>query len=135
MTAELARREAGLAAVALLAALLTLAFGRGERTPAPVRPVAVHGGPWKAAVTAPADLRYGKTTACGIRLTRRTRGIAHPVLPCGVRIVVAFGGKSIATSVVERGATAAGDDFDLTAALAKALGVAGRTRIHWRFAG
>ena len=138
MSPQLARREAALAGVALLAGLVTLAFGRGEDggTSPTARPVPVTGAKWKVAVASPYGRANGeRTTACGIRLTARTRGVAHPVLPCGVKIVLAFGGREIETEVVDRGPHVTGDEFDLTPGLARALGVKGQTRVRWRLAG
>lgn len=137
MSPQLARREAALAGVALLAGLVTLAFGRGEGQTSPTpRPVPVTRPTWNVAVASPYRGANGeRTTACGIRLTARTRGVAHPVLPCGVKIVLAFGGREIETEVVDRGPHVTGDEFDLTPGLARALGVKGQTRVRWRFAG
>jgi len=79
--------------------------------------------------------RLGRVTACGVALSARTVGVAHPVLPCGVELVLASGGREVHAAVVEKGSVGAGLAFELTPALADALGVRGRQVIRWRFAG
>jgi rare lipoprotein A (peptidoglycan hydrolase) len=131
----LARRQAALAGVALLATILVLGLGRdtaGEPEPAPVPPAQ---GAWKEAVAGSyGPGRYGTTTACGLELTQALRGVAHPVLPCGARLVLGFGQREIETSVVDRGPSAPGREFDVTAALARELGMGGTETVRWRFA-
>ena len=133
MSPALLRRQAGLAAVALVAVLGALALGRsrdGGAVPPPP------GGPWQEAVASVfGPGLYGRETACQIRLTRETRGVAHPVLPCGVDLIVAYRGKSARTEVVETGSVGPGRQFDLTEALADELGFSGTRPIRWRFAG
>ena len=74
--------------------------------------------------------------ACGAALDSRTIGIAHPVLPCGVDLVVARNGKAIRTEVVARTPVATdGPEFELTRALAEELGLKREGTIQWRFAG
>jgi len=92
------------------------------------------GGPWYAALAAPYAPSTGtKTSACGVKIGPDTVGVAHPRLPCGVQIVVEYGGKQVPTRVIDRGVTVPGHDFDLTRALARRLGLQGVQTIHWRF--
>jgi hypothetical protein len=92
------------------------------------------GGPWYTALAAPyAPSTATRTSACGVTLGPGTVGVAHPRLPCGVRIVVEYGGKQVTTRVIDRGVTVPGHDFDLTRALARRLGLHGVQTIHWRF--
>jgi rare lipoprotein A len=65
---------------------------------------------------------YGRRTACGQRLTRRLRGIAHRSLPCGSLVEVVYRGKVLRAPVVDRGPFTRGIRYDLTAATAKELG-------------
>jgi rare lipoprotein A (peptidoglycan hydrolase) len=96
---------------------------------------ATAGGPWYIALAAPYAPSTGtKTSACGVKIGPGTVGVAHPRLPCGVRIVVEYGSKQVATRVIDRGVTVPGHDFDLTRALARRLGLHGVQTIHWRFA-
>jgi rare lipoprotein A len=73
----------------------------------------------------------GNRTACGVRLRRSTMGVAHRTLPCGTRVDVTWGGRSVSVPVIDRGPFVAGVHYDLTLAAAKALGFvsAGRVRV------
>ena len=73
-------------------------------------------------------------TACGEPFNSKTQGVAHPVLPCGVRLYLRFHGKVVLTQVIDRGPTVPGRDFDVTKALANRLGLHGAQTIHWQFA-
>lgn len=73
-------------------------------------------------------------TACGQRFTKSTEGVAHPVLPCGVRLYIRFHGKEVLTQVIDRGPSVPGRDFDITKALANRLDLHGSQTIQWRFA-
>jgi rare lipoprotein A (peptidoglycan hydrolase) len=96
---------------------------------------ATSGGPWYTALAAPYAPSTGtKTSACGVKIGPDTVGVAHPRLPCGVKIVVEYHGKQVPTRVIDRGVTVPGHDFDLTRALARRLGLQGVQTIHWRFA-
>jgi hypothetical protein len=130
----LLQRQAALAGVALLATLGALTLGnRGSSSPSqpPVQEVR-----WESAVVGvlPPDA-YAHKTACGTALDSGTIGVVHPLLPCGVDLVVSFEGKEARTEVVDRRRVEAGRQFDLTQALADALGVQGTQTIRWRFAG
>ena len=136
MTGQLLEREVALAAVALVATLAVLALGkRGDAPAAPGSsgPVAAEGRWLEATVGTYGPGFFGQTTQCGVRLTRATRGVAHPTLPCGVRLVVANGDRQAETRVVDRGAYGAGQEFALTQALANDLGVSGTQVVRWRF--
>ena len=73
-------------------------------------------------------------TACGEAFTDKTEGVAHPVLPCGVRVYIRFHGRVVLTQVIDRGPNVPGRDFDLTKALANRLDLHGAQTIEWRFA-
>jgi hypothetical protein len=75
-----------------------------------------------------------RRTACGEPFTERLQGVAHPVLPCGVKIYIRFNGKDVLTQVVDRGPNVPGRDFDITKALADRIGLHGTQRIEWRYA-
>jgi hypothetical protein len=132
----LLQRQAALAAGALLATLGVLALGtRDEQRvePLPTPGVGVH---WQRAVVGVLEPEaYAQETSCGVKLDSGTIGVAHPLLPCGVDLVLARGNKEIRTEVVERGPVSGGRDFELTQALADELGVTGPEAIRWRFAG
>ena len=136
MRARLLERQLALAGVALLATLGSLALSRaGEpdtaRGPDDVPPA----GAWySATVGTYGEGVFGRITSCGVTLTRETRGVAHPELPCGARIVVAFGSREAEARVVDKGPRRRGHDFDLTRALARELGLRGADVVRWRFA-
>jgi rare lipoprotein A len=65
---------------------------------------------------------YGRTTACGQRMTRSLLGVAHKRLPCGAPVAVLYRGRTITVPVVDRGPFRRGTRWDLTAATARALG-------------
>lgn len=73
----------------------------------------------------------GNRTACGVRLRRSTLGVAHRTLPCGTRVDVTWGGRSVSVPVIDRGPFVSGVHYDLTLAAAKVLGfvAAGRVRV------
>jgi hypothetical protein len=64
---------------------------------------------------------FGRRTACGQRLTRRLRGIAHRTLPCGRRIPVFHHGRIVILPVIDRGPYTKGIDLDVTMAAARKL--------------
>jgi rare lipoprotein A (peptidoglycan hydrolase) len=122
-----------LAAVALLAVVATLAV-RNARNDADARSKQPEPVAWYKARAAP----YGPTTktrtACGQRLDRKTRGVAHPLLPCGVKVFLRFRGREVLTQVIDRGPTVPGREFDVTKPLADAIGLHGTQDIEWGFA-
>lgn len=67
---------------------------------------------------------YGRTTACGQKMTRRLVGVAHKRLPCGTKVAVHYKGRSLVVPVVDRGPYRKNTDWDLTAAAARSLGFA-----------
>jgi rare lipoprotein A (peptidoglycan hydrolase) len=135
MTPATAQRTVALGGVALIAAVLALAFGTPDvggsdepRLPQPART-------WYRALAAP----YGATatrdrTACGHRLEAETLGVAHPVLPCGVKVYISYEGTRVLTEVIDRGPFVPGREFDITKALANKIGLHGTQPIRWTFA-
>jgi hypothetical protein len=73
---------------------------------------------------------YGNRTACGARLRRSTLGVAHRTLPCGTPVTFYHRGRFVTVSVIDRGPFARGVEWDLTAATAKALGMASTSRLR-----
>lgn len=138
MTPEFAQRHVILAGIALLAAVVALVIatrrddeGAAERT---LTSVPVVGQGWYNAVAAPYRPATRDRNACGKRMRADTPGVAHPVLPCGAKIVVAHEGHEVVTEVVDRGPNAPGRDFDLTVALAQRIELSRQGPIQWRFA-
>ena len=68
---------------------------------------------------------YGNRTACGQRMSKTLRGVAHKTLKCGTKIEFYYGGRTVTVPVVDRGPFANGAKWDLTAATAQDLGFEG----------
>ena len=131
MNAALARRQAGLAGVALVGALGAIALthmGDGSSEP-PARQAVVE---WEQAQVATFPVT-DQPTACDVTLTASSFGVAHPVLPCGAKLLLDYQGRRAEAEVVERGSVGQGRSFDLTPALAEQLGIAGEATVRWRF--
>jgi peptidoglycan hydrolase-like protein with peptidoglycan-binding domain len=73
---------------------------------------------------------YGNRTACGKTLRRTTLGVAHRSLPCGTPVTFYRGGRFVTVEVIDRGPFRHGVEWDLTAATAKALGMASTSRLR-----
>jgi peptidoglycan hydrolase-like protein with peptidoglycan-binding domain len=73
---------------------------------------------------------YGNRTACGGTLRRSTLGVAHRTLPCGTPVTFYHRGRFVTVTVIDRGPFARGVQWDLTAAAAKALGMAATSRLR-----
>jgi hypothetical protein len=133
------QRTVALAAVALLAALAALALSRATRAeepgPGEASPVTVAETGWYSALAgsrgAPRD---AERTTCRRILTNRSLGVTHPVLPCGAKIYIAYGGTEVLTEVIDTRMQRQGRQFELTEALAQRLGIEGTQQIRWRFA-
>jgi rare lipoprotein A (peptidoglycan hydrolase) len=97
-------------------------------------PAGAPDGSWYTALAGVARASVAGRSDCGYRITRRTLGIAHPVLPCGARLYVLYAGTQALTQVVDRGPTGAGRELDLTPALARRLHLRGIQRIQWAYA-
>ncbi len=132
MNATLLQRQAALAGVALLAALGAVAVGRSDvrAEPAGTSSAVAPTDRWRTALVGVSRRGAG----CGQRVREDTVGVVHPVLPCGAKLVVQAGGKTIRTEVVGRGPVGLEHEFDLTPALGAELRVTGTTEIRWRFA-
>jgi peptidoglycan lytic transglycosylase len=72
---------------------------------------------------------YGKKTACGVKLTRSTIGLANRTLRCGEHVSIYYQGRTLSVPVIDRGPYANGADFDLTMATGRALGIGGTAQI------
>jgi rare lipoprotein A len=65
---------------------------------------------------------YGNKTACGQTYTPEVLGVAHLTLPCGTRLTLTYGSRSITVTVIDRGPYVAGRAIDLSNATRLALG-------------
>ena len=135
MPESIALRFAGLAAVTLIALVLALALTHlyggtssgAKGLPAPA-------GDWYHALAAPYPPAKAAKGACGIVIDATAKGVANPVLPCGVKLYIQYNGMRVLTQVIDRGPDVPGREFDVTLALAKQLQLTGTKTIAWRFA-
>lgn len=77
---------------------------------------------------------YGNRTACGKVLRPTTIGVAHRSLPCGTKVTFAHRGRHVVAPVIDRGPFSGGYSFDLTNAVAKALGFKASGRLRYAVA-
>ena len=137
LSARVVQRLLSLAAVALLAGLIAVAVVEqrdAEPVAAPTGAVAAGGG-WYEALAAPRGPGVdAERTSCGLVLTQRSLGVTHPVLPCGAKILIRYGGETVLTEVIDNELTATGRQFELTPALATLVGLDGTQAIDWRYA-
>jgi rare lipoprotein A len=68
---------------------------------------------------------YGGHLGCGGTLTPGTLGVANKTLPCGTKVTLRHGGRTVRVPVVDRGPYVGGREYDLTAATRAKLGFAG----------
>lgn len=68
---------------------------------------------------------YGNGVACGGTLMPNTRGVAHKYLPCGTRVTLQYGNRTVVARVIDRGPYIAGRDWDLTEQTKRDLGFGG----------
>ena len=135
MRPALAQRTIGLAALALIAGVIALAVAKNGSHSANATLPRAGGGRWYSALAAPARLpTKPRRTACGHVLNAKTLGVAHPVLPCNVKLYIEYGDKRVLTAVIDRGRDITGPEFHLTKALADSIGLHGTQPIRWRYA-
>lgn len=72
---------------------------------------------------------YGNRTACGQTLTPSIRGVAHKTFPCGTKLTLRYGNRSVNVQVIDRGPYVGDREFDLTSATRNDLGFPGTGRI------
>lgn len=131
------QRLLALAGLALVSGLVAAgAVARAEDDPDSLpESVEAPGGGWYEAVAVPRrSTARSVRTACGYRLTAKTDGVGHPVLPCGTRIYVAYGSVEALTQVLARGSAAPRSQFVVTRSLARKLGLESTDLIRWRYA-
>ena len=64
---------------------------------------------------------FGHRTACGVRLGRKTVGVAHRRLPCGTRVTLKYRGRYVRARVIDRGPYTRGIRWDVTQKAAREL--------------
>jgi len=130
VTARLARREAALAIVALLAGVVAVTVS--TRSNARSLPAAV--GSYAARAGSSSTSVFPQRTDCGAVVGAPTEGVAHPALPCGIWIYITFRQRTALTQVIAHTPALAAAPFVLTGPLAKRLGLVGVQTIHWSYA-
>jgi len=131
------QRLLALAAIALLAGLVAVAVvqRRTEQPVATPRGAIAAGGGWYEALAAPRPPgEDAERTSCGLILTTRSLGVTHPVLPCGAKVLMRYGGEIVFTEVIDNDLAASGRQFELTPALAQLVGLDGTQEVEWRYA-
>jgi rare lipoprotein A len=139
VSTTLVQRALWLAGITLVAAIAALAItrldaGGHEKLPGAVPVPGTENGYYTAKAAPYAPTARHRRTACGQPFLKTTEGVAHPVLPCGVKLYVRFRGREVLTQVVDRGPNVPGRELDLTKALANRLDLHGTQTVQWRFA-
>ena len=139
MSAAVAQRLLALGAVALLAGVIAVAIverrsDAANATPPPSGAAAPGGGWYSALAASRGPAGDAERTTCGLILTSKSLGVTHPVLPCGAKLLIRFGGQTVLTEVIDNRLKGAGRQFELTDQLAADLGIDGTQEIDWRFA-
>ncbi len=137
MSPRVIQRLLSLGAVALLAGLVAIAvleLRKDKPVPTPRGAIAAGGG-WYEALAAPRPPGDdAERTTCGLVLTGRSLGVTHPVLPCGAKVLVRYGGDTVLTEVIDNALVASGRQFELTPELARRVGLDGTQEVEWRYA-
>lgn len=123
--------------MALLAGLVAIAVvDRRQASPvsAPQGATAAGGG-WYDALAAPRPpAGDAERTTCALILTSRSLGVVHPVLPCGAKLLIRYGGETVLTEVIGNDLEDTGRQFELTPSLARLIGLDGTQAVEWRYA-
>ena len=136
----LAQRQLALLAAAVLGTVVALAVASRDDSVAQPRSVLPRpavsnvSGWYPALAGVRARPLAGHVSGCDTLLTPKTLGVDHQVLPCGAKVFLAFHGKTVLTTVVDRGPFTPRFDFEVTPALAEELGLSGVQTIRWSFA-
>jgi rare lipoprotein A len=67
------------------------------------------------------------STACGFHATY---GVANRTLPCGTKVTLSYGGRTVIATVDDRGPFVSGRSFDLNQNTARNLGMWGVARLY-----
>ena len=72
---------------------------------------------------------YGNHLGCGGRLSSGSLGVAHKTLPCGSKVTLRRGTRTVRVRVIDRGPYVAGREYDLTETTARRLRFTGHGSI------
>ena len=137
MQNALAQRLVVLAAVALLAAVASVAIvsERGTDEGAAALTSAPAPAGWNVAFAGSRGATGdAQRTTCGQVLTPESLGVTHPVLPCGAKVILRSGSKQVLTEVIDNALVEPGRQLEVTEKLAQLLGIEGTVELEWRFA-
>ena len=140
MSPVLVERQLAVLAAGVLGVVIALAVGARDSTVLKARPslpqpaVSSVSGWYTALAGVRSRPLTGRVSGCGTLLTPETLGVDHPVLPCGAKIFLSYGGRTVLTTVVDRGPFTPKPDFEVTPALADLMGLRGTQTIRWSFA-
>ena len=137
MQQALAQRLVVLAAVALLAAVASVAVvsQRGTNEGAAALTSAPAPAGWNVAFAGSrGPTGDAQRTTCGQVLTPESLGVTHPVLPCGAKVILRAGHKQVLTEVIDNALVEPGRQLEVTEKLAQLLGIEGTVELEWRFA-
>ena len=105
MSLSVLQRTIALAAVALVAVVAALALARAgneEERSGDAQQVTVAETGWYTALAGSRGAaRDAERTTCRRILTGRSLGVSHPVLPCGAKIFISYGGTEVLTEVID----------------------------------
>ncbi len=73
---------------------------------------------------------YGNRTACGQTLTPSMIGVAHKSMPCGTKLKLRYGNRTVKAKVIDRGPYAGNREFDLTEATKNKLGFPSTGKVY-----
>jgi len=137
VTDSLPQRLVILAAVALLAAVSTLAVI--ERRPQDRSAATLTSAPapagWNTAFAGSrGPVGDALRTTCGQVLAAESLGVTHPVLPCGAKVILRRGDTQVLTEVIDNALAEPGRQLEVTESLARMLGIDGTVEVEWRFA-
>jgi hypothetical protein len=136
VTETLPQRLLVLGAVALLAAVAALAAVERlpERGAAAFTSAPAPAG-WNTAFAGSrGPVGDAQRTTCGQVLAPGSVGVTHPVLPCGVRVVLRYGETQVLTEVIDNTLVEPGRQLEVTESLAQTLGIEDTVELEWRFA-
>lgn len=137
MTSSFAQRLVLLGAVALLGAVLALAVveRRAQDDGAAGLVGAAAPSGWNTAFAGSrGPSGDAQRTTCGQVLTLESLGATHPVLPCGVKVVLRRGDTQVLTEVIDNALVEPGRQIEVTEALGRLLRLDETVEIEWRFA-
>jgi rare lipoprotein A (peptidoglycan hydrolase) len=79
---------------------------------------------------------YGRSTACGQKMSPKLEGVASRTLPCGTLVQIAYRGQRLTVPVLDRGPYGNnGATWDLTAGAARALEIKQTVRVSTQIMG